>query len=270
MNRMFDRKICAEKFLELTSSDQTRLRIFMALMSVNNIFIFVVSQFNIGIFSWIGILLNVIVLYWSLDIKRAPSFYYRLIMWSFWFVLIFNGLHFTKSILRYPHLEISAIGSLVNLVLIYFFAQSILRYRKTVIESEQKSVRKITTVPTLTLTEEERIRFWVRTVGTFLTVWSMANWMLSDQFRNLGITPDGLPVIAMGLIAAAGLFSFQQNLGRRLCLFVCLVLWVEWLFWIFEKRISGYWEYLYSILVIAFFFGVFLFLLHPKTKAVFK
>ena len=213
---MLKNEVLTQKFLELPSSDQMKLRVFMSLMSVNNMLVFIMSQFRFGIFSWVGILLNIPIFYWSIDIKRATSFYYRFIIWSFWVVLIFNGLHLISSILRYPNIEISVIGSVANLLLVCFFGRSILRYRKALIESGYKSVEKL---PTLTLTEGNRIRFWVRVIGILLIVWGMMNWAFSDWLRTYGIPSEELVVISMGFIAAVGLLLFRQNLGRRFCLF---------------------------------------------------
>jgi len=216
---MIDKKTCVEKFSALPSADQTGLRIYMAFMTVNNISIFVMSRFKFGVFSWLGILLNAIILYWSIDIKRATSFYYRFIIWSFWYVLIFNGSHALITIFRYPRIEISIVGSLVNLVLVCFFVRAIFRYREALIERHQ-SVQKSSKLPPLTLAEEKGMKLWVRATAIFLIVWGMVNWIFSEWLRSYEMSPEEPLIISMVLIAALGLMLFRQNLGRRFCLFV--------------------------------------------------
>lgn len=139
-----------EKFLELPSSDQRKLRLFMILISVNNISTFLL--FNSAPFDpyfvWIGILLNSANIYWAIDFKRAPGLFFLGIIYTFWTVLIFDGSQLAWSFLKRqtPFLSsLSLQSSLINMMLLLIFVKAFMRYRgvlkKTKAQDSQSSSR---------------------------------------------------------------------------------------------------------------------------------
>ena len=125
--------------------------------------------------------------------------------------------------------------------------------------------------PPLTLTpeEERRIKFWVRVVAFAMILESFVSYIFLDWYRIHGLPPGGGVAIVVETVASLGLLFFRQNIGRRFSLFVCLAILLGVATSHFGKAIFGY-GYLYTIGIVMFFVTAFLFLLHPKTKAVFK
>lgn len=125
-------------------------------------------------------------------------------------------------------------------------------------------------LPVLTSQEEKRIKFWVRGVALGMGLEGLLSSTFSDWFRSHGLPPEGPLGTALGVVAGLGLLVFRQNIGRRFGLFVCLATFGGLMLSNFGKTVFGLWGYLYTIAMIVIFLAAFLFLLHPKTKAVFK
>ncbi len=81
-----------EGFFNLESKFQDRLRYFMASLAILQILAFLIPPQTNLISTIIGVGLNLFILYFSFSVKRAPNLYFQIITWSFWIVIIFNGL----------------------------------------------------------------------------------------------------------------------------------------------------------------------------------
>ncbi len=124
--------------------------------------------------------------------------------------------------------------------------------------------------PALTSQEQWRIKFWVRVVAVTLVVESLIGVIFSHWYESHGLPNEGRLAVVFYGIASLGLLFFNQNIGRRFGLFVCLGGFIGWITSNFSKSIFGFWGHFYTIAIILFFSASFLFLFHPKTKAVFK
>lgn len=126
-------------------------------------------------------------------------------------------------------------------------------------------------LPALTQEEEKKIKFWVRLIAAILMLDGVISFTLSDWFRTHGVPTGGAGItIVFYSGAALGLLFLRQNIGRRFTLFICLTAFVGSLNSSFGKNVFGFWGYFYTAIVMLILFASFLFLLHPKTKAVFK
>ncbi|MBI92714.1 MAG: hypothetical protein CME05_05805 [Gemmatimonadaceae bacterium] len=87
-------------------------------------------------------------LYWTLAIKKAPSFYFACIPITFWFVLIFDGLEVVDVVRSPDSFGPTAIMSILNLLLIAIFSRAIFSYRV--------ELRKLKSRATIDITEVEK------------------------------------------------------------------------------------------------------------------
>ena len=83
-------------------------------------------------------------LYWTLAIKKAPSFYFACIPITFWFVLIFDGLDVVSVFSSPDSFGPTAITSVLNLLLIAIFSRAIFIYRKQLRELKSRATIDIT------------------------------------------------------------------------------------------------------------------------------
>tara|TARA_B100001964_G_scaffold66258_1_gene75395 strand:- start:139 stop:492 length:354 start_codon:yes stop_codon:yes gene_type:complete len=93
-----------------------------------------------------GIALNLTWLYWTLALKKAPSFYFACIPIAFWFVLIFDGLDVVSVFSSPDSFGPTAITSVLNLLLIAIFSRVIFSYRNQLRELKSRATIDITEV----------------------------------------------------------------------------------------------------------------------------
>jgi len=131
-------------FFALTQKNQRFLRLFIALLSISGCAGCLLNWSLLTYWTIPGIALDLTWLYWTLALKKAPSFYFACIPIAFWFVLIFDGLDVVSVFSSPDSFEPTAITSVVNLLLIAIFSRAIFIYRKQLRELKSRATIDIT------------------------------------------------------------------------------------------------------------------------------
>ena len=135
-------------FFGVTQKNQRFLRLFMALLSISGCAGFLLIWSSLTYWTIPSLALNLMWLYWTLAIKKAPSFYFVCIPIAFWFVLIFDGLEVVDVVRSPDSFGPTAIISILNLLLIAVFSRAIFSYRV--------ELRKLKSHATIDITEAEK------------------------------------------------------------------------------------------------------------------
>ena len=133
-------------FFALTQENQRFLRLFIALLSISECAGCLLNWSSLTHWTIPGIALNLTWLYWTLALKKAPSFYFACIPIAFWFVLIFDGLDVVSVFSSPDSFGPTAITSVLNLLLIAIFSRVIFSYRNQLRELKSRATIDITEV----------------------------------------------------------------------------------------------------------------------------
>jgi len=144
-------KIYSSEFFKLDTNDQKRIRMFMALVSIN-----LIARSNLWsmenyasvqlIANLAQPLANLGILYFSIFIKRSPAIFFMVITLSFWGVLVLEGgVLVLNGIILLLNLENQQIPDfnpmlrVINLGVALFFSNTILKYRRSVVSEMKKT-----------------------------------------------------------------------------------------------------------------------------------
>lgn len=84
----------------------------------------------------IGIGLNILVLYFSVSIKRAPNLYFQFIIASFWIVLIFDSWSLFQAVLNQQIISYESVSALLSIGLVIGFSPTLMMYRRSIKEAK--------------------------------------------------------------------------------------------------------------------------------------
>ena len=127
-----------QEFFKLEPAAQNKLRSFMAILSITHGLQFLTTSYATILTPMVGIGVNLILLYFSIFITRAPKLYFQLITWSFWFVIIFDGgVSILLTLWNQEPFGIENVLSLLSVALAVVFAKSVMRYRHSVSEAKK-------------------------------------------------------------------------------------------------------------------------------------
>jgi len=139
-------KIYSLEFFKLDSNDQKRIRIFLAL-----VFIIKLAQSNFWsmenyasvqlIPNLIQPLVSLVILYFSIFIKRSPALFFLIITISFWGVLVLDGTLLLSNLKNQQILDFEPFLRVISLGIALFFSKTILKYRRSVV-SEMKRTKE--------------------------------------------------------------------------------------------------------------------------------
>jgi hypothetical protein len=125
-------------FFNLENKFQDRLRYFMASLAILQALAFLIPpQTTTLVFTIIGIGLNLFILYFSFSIKRAPNLYFQLIAWSFWIVVIFNGLEIYRVLSGQEAFSLKSIPSFLCIALVIAIASTLMTFRNSIDNSKK-------------------------------------------------------------------------------------------------------------------------------------
>lgn len=120
-------------FFNLEIKFQNRLRYYMATLSILQILFFDLSY---PLPAAIGIGLNILVLYFSVSIKRAPNLYFQFIIASFWIVLIFDSWSLFQAVLNQQIISYESVSALLSIGLVIGFSPTLMIYRRSIKEAK--------------------------------------------------------------------------------------------------------------------------------------
>ena len=130
-------------FFNLDTKFQTRLRYYIAILAILQTLGFLIVSQTMSLVSMIlGIGLNLLLLYFSFSITRAPRLYFQFILWSFWFVLIFSGLDIYNAISNQQLFTPISILAFLSIALIIGISPTLTKYRTSISEA-----KKVTIIP---------------------------------------------------------------------------------------------------------------------------
>ena len=139
-------KIYSLEFFKLDSNDQKRLRIFLALVSIIKL-----AQSNLwGMENYASVQLIpnliqpvtcLVILYFSIFIKRSPAFFFLFITVFFWTVLFLDGTLLLYNLKTQQILDFEPFLRVIILGIVLFFSKTILKYSRSVV-SEMKRTKE--------------------------------------------------------------------------------------------------------------------------------
>lgn len=123
-------------FFNLENKHQDRLRYFMASLAILQALAFLIPPQATLIPTVIGIGLNLMILYFSFFTKPAPNLYFQLITWSFWIVVIFNGLEIYRVLSGQEAFSLKSIPSFLCIALVIAITSTLVKYRSSIKNSK--------------------------------------------------------------------------------------------------------------------------------------
>jgi hypothetical protein len=135
------RRFCMREkqgFFNLENKFQDRLRYFMVALAILQILaILLTAKLTNPISTIIGVGLNILILYFSFSTKSAPNLYFQLITWSFWIVVIFNGLEIYWVLSGQEIFSLKSFISFLCISLVIAIAPTLTKYRKVINDSKK-------------------------------------------------------------------------------------------------------------------------------------
>ena len=127
-----------EAFFTLETKLQIRLRYYIAAIATLQMFGFIViSQTMTPLSMIIGYGLNLLFLYFSLFIMRAPNFYFKIIQWLFGFSVVFGALDIYDVISGQQSFTPQSILAFLSIVLAIGILPTLRKYRASINESKK-------------------------------------------------------------------------------------------------------------------------------------
>ncbi len=124
-------------FFNISDKDQLMLRVFMISIPILNVpHLWIVNpllefNYNKFIVLLIGLMINLTIVYWSLIIKKAPEFFFRMIPALFWLTLIFEGFSIISSVNSGKLVSLGVLFGGLKILLLIAICKSFFKYRKT-------------------------------------------------------------------------------------------------------------------------------------------
>ncbi len=130
-----------EAFFALDTKLQVRLRYYIVAISTLQMFGFiVVSQTMSPLSMIIGFGLNLLFLYFSLFIIRAPNFYFKIIQWLFGFSVVFSALDIYDAISAQQTFTPQSILAFLSIALAIGILPTLTKYRTSVSEAKKAAI----------------------------------------------------------------------------------------------------------------------------------
>ena len=119
-----------EAFFRLEARDRQRVRVLVGVLAVVHIFQFSSSAHRMNVGSSIGILGNLLVLYWCAFPRTAPNGFFKLLPYICWFTAIFDGFEVYRVFSGAGRTGVVVFGGVANLLLLAFLAAPVLRFQR--------------------------------------------------------------------------------------------------------------------------------------------
>ncbi len=121
-----------EIFSNSPRADQVSLRLFMGITALTGASCFYLNYKGPIFWLVISIALNSLFIYWSIDWKKAPGFYFWLIPINFWIILLCDGFLVVEMIFNSHKPWQPILTSIVNLTCILVFRKIIFNYGRSI------------------------------------------------------------------------------------------------------------------------------------------
>lgn len=119
-----------EAFFCLEATDRQRVRVLVGVLAVAHILQFSSSPHGANVGSSIGILGNVLVLYWCAFLRTAPNSFFTLLPYIWWFTAMFDGFEVYRALSGVARTGVVFFLGVANLLVLPFLAAPVLRFQR--------------------------------------------------------------------------------------------------------------------------------------------